>query len=84
MLSYQVPVLHIKQYSTIWKELKLFKMYIAKPITVTKNILKVKKKLHVKRVYKMEMYKICNLNNGSQEKNRKRKYREEMQRIEDN
>ena len=30
------------------------------------------------------MYKICNLNNGSQEKNRKRKYREEMQRIEDN
>ena len=25
------------------EELKLFKMYIAKPITVTKNILKVKK-----------------------------------------
>ena len=43
MLSYKVPVLHIKQYSTIWKELKLFKMYIAKPITVTKNVLKVKK-----------------------------------------
>ena len=43
MLSYKVPVLHIRQYSAIWRELKLFKMYISKPVTITKNILKVNK-----------------------------------------
>ena len=80
MLSYKVPVLHRKQYSAIWRELKLFKMYISKPVTITKNVLKVKITCK-ERIYNGNVQNMQFKSRKAGKKNRK--YRGEMQRIED-